>query len=290
MGDEVKILFWTMAGPGEPGGEPWADRLPTAGEILKSDTYDFILLPGVSAPEGGRQGSMLADIITYMPGFSYCYTRHIPDSQTSTGLLFAYRHEAWEADMQAGFRVWPPNTDRALFCVLFHELGDDKKRTGRALYLALSQFRDDADLDYMREAMAMVMVHELAQRPQPATPVVWAGDLGLGGPSPIYGYATGHPADLACYKNTAPDMPFRDPLAMLHPERAAAATFSNWRDYEPGGGGGPRRDFIFLSEGLTPHSLDFNYMRTPGGLFPSNHFPQRLVMSLDQKAPGAPLN
>ncbi len=50
------------------------------------------------------------------------------------------------------------------------------------------------------------------------------------------------------------------------------------------------RDFVFISDGLTPHSLDFNYIRTPGGLFPSNHYPQRAVLSWNDGPDGRLLN
>ncbi|UQZ89346.1 hypothetical protein C4J81_09105 [Deltaproteobacteria bacterium Smac51] len=287
MNNEMKLLLWNLAGPYDAsGGETWEQRLPTIGSVLKSDAYDFVVMQGVSAPEHSGQGySMLIDILNLMPDYSFCYTRHLPNIQTSEGIVMCYRHSRWEAEINGGFRLWPPNTDRVLFCVLFHELDQDKKRTGRKIYVASSQSRDDEDLDIMREAIAMQMGHYLSKRPLPEVPVIWAGDVGMGEPSRLYDYVTGHTTAIADQESATPQMAFQDSLAILHPGSHKAASVNNWRDYQPDGG--VRRDFVFLSEGLAPVSLDFNYIRTPGGQFPSNHFPQRAVISFDEKPKGS---
>lgn len=290
MVSEIKILLWPLVGPYEKNdGEPWPDRLPTIGEVLRSDAYDFIILPGVSAPkDSGRGFEMLADLLGELSDYSYSYTRHVPNQPTSDGLLIAHRHSRWEADLGAGFRAWPPKHDRVLFCVCFYEVDDDKQRTGRGLYVAACQSRCEAGAEAVRETAAVEMANFLSKRPHPEYPVIWAGDLGAGAPSPIYDYVTGLPATIGNEENRKAPLVFQDPLPFLHPDAAHSPSVNNWRDYVPEGG--QRRDFVLITDGLAAHSLDFNYIRTPGGLFPSNHYPQRALLSFNTAPKGELLN
>ncbi len=290
--NSMKLLLWSMIGqPHEKSlGEPWDHRLGTIGEVLKSDAYDFIVMPGVSAPQNVSLGrSMMLELTDFMPDYSFSYARHVPSVQVSGGLLICHRHGRWESDLDGGFRLWPPYTDRVLFCVLFHELDADKRRTGRAVYVASCQLRAEGD-DDAREAVSVMMADHLSKRPHPEYPVIWAGDFGMGEPSRLYDYVTGLRTPIVGRDSAVTPLAFQDPLAILHPEapHRRAASMNNWRDYEPEGG--LRRDFVFISDGLTPHSLDFNYIRTPGGLFPSNHYPQRAVLSWNDGPDGRLLN
>lgn len=289
MQSEIKVLLWPLVGPyGKNDGEPWRDRLPTVGEILRSDAYDFLVLPGVSAPkEQGGGFEMMAELMGQISDYSYTYTRHIPNFTLSDGLLLAHRYSRWEADLSEGFRIWPPKHDRVLFCVGYHELDEEKKRTGRGLYLASCQAHSEEGMDAARERAVVETINFLAKRPHPEYPVIWAGDFGAGAPSTVYDYVTGHPV-IINEQNTKTPIIFQDPLPLLYPNAAQSASINNWRDYVPEGG--VRRDFVFISDGLTAHSLDFNYVRTPGGQFPSNHYPQRAVLSFNMAPMGQVLN
>ncbi len=290
--DKLKLLFWTLTPSYKNNeAEPWENRVPTVVEVMKSDAYDFLVLPGVNAPKNPDQPyNMLADIVDCSSDYSFSYTRHVPEIDISEGLAIAHRYDRWEADLAGGFRLWPPKADRALFCVLYYELDEDKKRTGRAVYVAVCQFRPEAERAEVRAEAIKFLSFNLASRPHPEYPVILAGDLAEGAPSTLYDYVTGKVPTLS-FKADLPfqtSVSFQDPLMILHPDSPHITTLNNWRDYEPEGG--VRRDFVFFSDGLSPISLDFNYLRTPGGLFPSDHYPQRAVFAFDEARKARVLN
>lgn len=289
MNDSLKLLFWPLAGPyDQSGAEPWAQRRDTIGEVLQSDAYDFIVLSGVSAPRTDKGGvTMLGDLVGYMPGFSFTYTRHMPKLEVSEGLVICHRHSRWESDMDGGFRIWPPNTIRALFCVLYYELDENKQRTGRGVYVASSQIHNDI----MRNSVITMMLYHLAHRPHPEFPVIWAGDTGVADPAqlpPLIGREAADPEQ----EESKFSLALQDTFALLHPESGRVTSSNNWQDYEPEApeGSANRRDYVLISDGFSAQSLDFNYIRTPGGQFPSNRYPQRAVLSFNDRPMGQLLN
>lgn len=225
------ILRPEWAKPGDPA---WADRVGGVARIIETHGADLVGLQEETAP-------MVADLLGRLRDYAYLY----PVPEKGAGLLFRYR--VW---VPLAVRRAPAPGGREIVEALF--LGP----AGRRLYVYAAHFSPFEET--LRLEAAALLARMIADRAEPAVPVVVTGDLNASPTSPPLRHLT--------QDDAGPRL--QDVFSALG--LASPRTASTYR--EPWTSTGLRLDHVLFAGGLRPLRAQAIDDRA-GGFFPSDHLP-----------------
>lgn len=151
-------------------------------------------------------------------------------------------------------------------------------KSGQAFYLFNTHW--DHQHQGSREQSARMVAAQIDAR-QSRDPVIFLGDFNATEDNPAVAYLTGRRVNLA--GGDAPERweaPLVDVFDRLHRERKDRRTFHGWEGTKEGR---HKIDHIFVSPQITPRKCEIVYTQKKG-IWPSDHFPVRAVLTLPNPA------
>jgi endonuclease/exonuclease/phosphatase family metal-dependent hydrolase len=159
-----------------------------------------------------------------------------------------------------GSKDWGNNITRICTWVRLIDL-----RTGKALWVYNMHLDHQSQLS--RERSAELVGRLIAERPDPAEPVIIMGDMNAGESNPALRYYRGEIASASGRDDAPPSPHLVDTYRAVHPDQKQVGSFTGFKDERDG----EKIDHLLVSSGVEIVDADIDRTRGEDGRCPSDH-------------------
>lgn len=271
------------------GENAWAKRRDAMMEVVKARNYDFIGGQEVivNPNDEVNQYKFMSE---KLPEYGVLYRSREKTEERGEGTPVFYRKDRWTMDGEDHGIYWLSDTPdvpgsitwkgqstcpRVVTGGLFHEINKNGERTGFSVYFYSTHFDHVGEI--ARQKAANMILHKIAERKNPAIPVILVGDFNAGEKSPTIRFLKGETVTLDG-EEKKPPMALLDSFRVVHPDALDVASFQGFREHNPKNG---KIDYVFTTSNLKAVDAEIVHTKTPTGRFPSDHYPVRAVLKTD---------